>query len=113
MQGYFFAVEQGVDIVEFHNRMYRAVLKDGVNIEDSESLADYFIGLLDPALFRDVLLGGKYKQAALDANDYAYEKSDVWYVPAYRMEGRKLDSVGNVGVTKAQLAEFLCLPLQS
>jgi hypothetical protein len=31
----------------------------------------------------------------------------VWVVPAFRMDGRKLDSVGGVGVTKAQLDAFM------
>ena len=107
VQGLLYAVEKGADLRDFHGRMYRAALKDGVNIENPAALADYFKDLLDPAAFRDALRSGKYAQAVADANDYAYEQSGVWYVPAYRMDGRKLDAAGGVGVTKAQLAEFL------
>ena len=107
VQGLLYAMEQGIELLDFHERMYHAALKDKVNIEDPAALADYFKDLLDPAAFRDALMSGKYKQAGLDANDYAYEKSGVWFVPAYRMSGRKLDAAGGVGVTKTQLAEFL------
>ena len=107
VQGLLYALDQGVELLEFHERMYRAALKDKVDIENPTALADCFKGLLDPAAFRNALMSGKYKQAVLDANDYAYEKSGVWYVPSYRMDTRKLDAAGGVGVTKAQLADFL------
>ena len=87
--------------------IYSAALKDKINIEDAAELADYFKDMLDPAALREALSSGKYARAGLDANDYAYEKSGVWFVPAYRMDGRKLDAAGGVGVTKAHLAEFL------
>ena len=107
VQGLFYAIDQGADLIAFHERMYHAALKDKVNIEAPAALADYFGGMFDPVAFRDALQSGKYAQAVLDANDYAYEKSGVWFVPAYRMDGRKLDAAGGNGVTKAQLEEFL------
>jgi predicted DsbA family dithiol-disulfide isomerase len=107
VQGLFYAIEQGIDLRDFHDRMYRAAGKDGINIEDPAALADYFESLLNPAAFCAALQSGKYEQAVLDANDYAYEQSGVWFVPSYRMDGRKLDAAGGVGVTKSQLAEFL------
>ena len=42
-----------------------------------------------------------------EANGYVYEQSGVWVVPAYRLEGRKLDSIENIGITKQQLEVFL------
>ena len=107
MQGLFYALDHGVNIVKFHERMYSAALKDGADIESPAALAEYFKGMLDPASFCEALKSAKYAQAVLDANDYAYEKSGVWFVPAFRMDGRKLDAAGGKGVTKAQLEEFL------
>ena len=104
VQALIYAAEQGADLPEFHARMYNAALKDGVDIESPEALARCFEHL--PGL-RDALQSGRYAQAVIDANDYAYEQSGVWFVPAYRMGGRKLDAAGGKGVTKAQLAEFL------
>ena len=107
VQGLFYAAERGADLTDFHDRMYNAALKDNINIEDPAALADYFKDMFDPADFCGALSSGKYEQAVLDANDYAYEQSGVWFVPAYRMDGHKLDSAGGVGVSKAQLTEFL------
>ena len=36
-----------------------------------------------------------------------YDRSEAWGVPSYRIVGRKLDTIEDVGVTKGQLAEFL------
>jgi len=96
-----------INLSDFHDRMYRATLKDSVDIENPAVLADYFKDLLAPDAFCAALESGVYTKAALDANDYAYEQSGVWFVPSYRMDGRKLDAAGGVGVTKKQLADFL------
>jgi len=63
--------------------------------------------LLDPGDFLNALCGRKYVKMVNDANDYAYEQSGVWAVPSYRMDGKKLDAVEGVGVTRAQLEEFI------
>jgi hypothetical protein len=63
--------------------------------------------LLDVTDFIEALRSGAYKNAVNEANDYAYELSGVWAVPAYRIEGRKLDSIEGVGITKAQLDSFI------
>ena len=107
IQGMLYAREQGADLWEYHARMYEAAVKDRVNIEDPEVIAGRVHGLLDPAALLGALQSGGYTKAVADGNDYAYEQSGVWAVPAYRMDGKKLDSVENVGVTKQQLAEFL------
>ena len=107
IQGMFFALEQGADIWAYHEIMYRAALKDNIDIENIYALAACVEGLLDPDMFCTAISSGKYRKALVHANDYAYEKSGVWTVPAYRMNGRKLDSVEGVGVTKAQLLRFL------
>ena len=107
IQGMYYAVEQGADIWEYHERMYKAAIKDRVNIEDLKVVAGYVHGLLDPDAFLKVLHNGNYEKAVTEGNDYAYEQSGVWAVPAYRMDGRKLDSIEDVGVTKEQLARFL------
>ena len=62
--------------------------------------------MLNPASLV-ALHSGKYEKAVVDANDYAYEQSGVWIVPAYRIGGKKLDSIEDIGVTKNQLAELM------
>jgi predicted DsbA family dithiol-disulfide isomerase len=103
----FFALGQGVDIWDYHARMYKAALIDRVDIEDINVLAESVRGLLDTDTFRKSLQNGEYAEVQQDANRYAYEKSGVWAVPSYRMNCRKLDSVENIGVTKEQLAVFM------
>ena len=105
--GMFFVLEHGADIWEYHDRTYNAALKERVNIEDPEVVAGHAHGLLDTEDLFNALQNGTYAKAVADANDYAYEQSGVWVVPAYRMDGRKLDSIENIGVTKAQLLTFL------
>lgn len=107
IQGMYYAREQGADMWEYHNRMYGAAIKERVNIEDPEVVTGRIYGLLDPAEFLRMLQSGDYIKNVQDGNDYAYEQSGVWAVPSYRIDGRKLDSIENVGVAKQQLAEFL------
>jgi len=105
--GMYYAQEQGVDLWDYHARMYAAAVTERVNIEDPEVVAGRVHGLLDPAAFLAALQSGAYAKAVTDGNDYAYEQNGVWAVPAFRLDGRKLDSVENVGVTKQQLADFM------
>jgi predicted DsbA family dithiol-disulfide isomerase len=107
IQGLFFALDHGVDILAYHDRMFNAALKDHIDIEDINILADSVKGLLDIDDFRKSLKNGEYAKVQQDANHYAYEESGVWAVPSYRMNGRKLDSGENIGVTKEQLAIFM------
>ena len=107
IQGLFYALDRGADVWDYHARMYCAAVKERVNIEDKDVLAERVHGLLDPGAFLRTLESGKHEKAVTDANVYAYDRSGVWVVPAYRMGGRKLDSIEGVGVTKRQLAEFL------
>jgi len=107
IQGMFFAQDQGADLWEYHDRMFRAALTDRADIEDINVLSEYVRVLLDPVVFRQALRTGQYAQTQLNANRYAFEQSGVWVVPSYRMNGGRLDSVENIGVTKPQLASFL------
>lgn len=107
IQGYFFAAENGADIWAYHDRMYRAALKEHVDIENIDALSDYVRDLVDADAFRLVLRQGIYRRALTEANELAFERSGVWVVPAYRLEGRKIDAVEDVGVSKEQLRRFL------
>lgn len=107
IQGYFFASEHGVDPLEYHNRMYQAALKDRIDIENIDVLADYVSDLVDKEAFAKALREGTYLEALNEANSLAFERSGVWVVPAYRMDGKKLDAAAGIGVSKEQLQEFL------
>ena len=107
IQGFFYAQKRGADLWDYHDRMFRAALRDRVNLENPDALAAAVEGLLDPEEFRRSLLSGEYLAAQHEANGYAYDQSGVWAVPAYRMNGMRLDSVENIGVAKEQLSRFL------
>ncbi len=107
IQGYFYAVDNGVDILEYHKRMYQAALKEHVNIEDIDALTDYVSDLVDADDFRQSLRLGSYSGKLDESNKLAFEHSGVWVVPAYRLGALKLDAVENVGVSKEQIRHLL------
>jgi len=107
IQGMFFAADQGVNLWEYHERMYDLILNRRVNVEDIDTLSENVADLLDAEAFREALTDGKYVKALREANHYAFSQSGVWVVPAYRMDGRRLDAVEDVGVSKAQLRALL------
>lgn len=107
IQGMFFALENGVDLFKYHERAYALLLKQRVDVEDISVLAAGFSDILDAERLREALLEGRYQAVQENANDYAYEQSGVWAVPAYRLAGKRLDAVENVGVQKEQLKKIL------
>lgn len=107
IQGYFFVRENGADVLAYHDRMYRAALKDRIDIESIDVLTDSVRDLVDTDAFRLALQQGTYQKALAESNRLAFERSGVWVVPAYRMEDRKIDAIENVGVSKEQLRHFL------
>ena len=108
IQGLFYAIDNGADIWGYHDRMFNAAIKERANIEDPEVLAVHVQDLLDPKAFLSVLQSGAFNKAVSDTNDYAYEQSGVWVLPAFRMEKHKLDAIEGIGVTKAQLEALIC-----
>ena len=107
IQGYFYAVDHGIDILKYHDRMYQAAQKDRVNIEDMDALSEYVSDLADEDDFRLSLLQGTYRDKLEESNQLAFEHSGVWAVPAYRMGTLKLDAVENVGVSLEQIRGLL------
>jgi len=107
IQGMFYAIEQGTDIWEYHKRMYNAALVDRVDIENPAELAKVVEDLLNMSDFLNAITSGKYEKELQNANNYAFRQSGVWVVPAFRMDGRKLDSIEDIGVTRKQLEDFL------
>jgi len=107
IQGMLFAADQNVDLWAYHERAYSLILKRRVNVENIEVLSGCFSDMLPTDALKEALISEKYKRAQLDANDYAYEQSGVWAVPAYRMNGMRIDSIENVGVPIEQMKAFL------
>lgn len=107
IQGYFYAVDKGADILEYHERMYQAAQKDHINIEDIDVLSEYVSDLVDADDFRLSLQQETYRGKLDESNKLAFEHSGVWAVPSYRMGALKLNAVENVGVTKEEIRDLL------
>ncbi len=107
LQGMYFALQNGVDANAYHERLYAAVHVDRIDVEDPAALADYVQDLTDKDLYLKALTDGTYKQIQEDGNDYAYEENEVWFLPALRMDGKKLDAEGGIGVSADAIVDFL------
>jgi predicted DsbA family dithiol-disulfide isomerase len=107
-QSYYIAQELGVDMPAFHAVMYQAISIERQNVEDPEVLCNILKNIVDTKKFREILDSGKYAAQIDTNNDLAYEKSGVWYIPAFRMaDGRKLDAKGGIGIKPEELQSFL------
>ena len=106
-QSYYIAREMGADMSAFHAAMFQAIAVERKNVEKGEVLCEILKGIVDTDTFRAVLESGKYAKQVDENNDLAYEKSGVWFVPAFRMNGKNLDAQGGVGISKEELSQFL------
>jgi predicted DsbA family dithiol-disulfide isomerase len=105
-QSYYIAKELGADMLRFHAAMFKAIAIERQNVEKSEVLCDILEGIVDRGTLRSMLESGKYAKQIDENNDLAYEKSGVWYVPAFRMNGKKLDAQGGIGISPQELQDF-------
>ena len=103
----FYARDNGLDLPAYHKLMYDAAHVSKINLEDIGAVSEHVKNFTDAEKFKNALAGGAYIDELNEANDYAYEKQGVWYIPAYRMNGKKLDSEGGAGITRKKLEGFL------
>lgn len=106
-RGMYVAQEHDVDIIDYHHKMYEAALTDRADIEDLRVVSDVMDSLLDSETFFKTLSGGAYGDRLAENNRLAWSEYRFAAVPSYRMNGKLLKSVENIGVTKEMLAEFL------
>jgi hypothetical protein len=83
------------------------VFDNCVDIQDPAALAETVGDLFVASDFEAVLRTDAYIDKLTAGNAYAYDKMSVWYVPAFRMDDRKLDAVAEVGVSREQIRTFL------
>ncbi|GHV31291.1 hypothetical protein AGMMS4952_19730 [Spirochaetia bacterium] len=111
-QAYYIARDLNADLPKFFTAMFQAIAIERRNVEKVDVLVDIVKGIVDGAKFKAILESGKYAKQVDENNDLAYEKSGVWFVPAFRMKRadgseKKLDAQGGVGVSKEQVKAFL------
>ena len=112
IQAFYIAGELGADMAAFHKAMFQAVSIERKNVEKGEVIAEILKGIVDGGKFLEILKSGKYASKVDENNDLAYEKNEVWFVPAFRAPGGgkgtpRLDAKGGVGVSREELKEFL------
>ena len=103
----FFALEQEVDLHEFHSRMYRAIHTDRVAYEDPNAIADIADGLLDREALLAALSNEAYEDRLTENNRLAWEVYDLNALPSFRMNGELLKAKLRIGVSKEDLAAFI------
>jgi predicted DsbA family dithiol-disulfide isomerase len=110
-QSYYIARELGADMPKFHAALFQAIAIERQNVEKAEVLCAILKGLVDAGKFKAILESGKYAKQVDENNDLAYEKSGVWFVPAFRLETaggeKKLDAQGGIGVSRDAVRDFL------
>jgi predicted DsbA family dithiol-disulfide isomerase len=107
VQAFYIICELNADISAFHSAMYDSVVIQRKDVEKKEIVTDIVKDIVDPVKFLNILESGKYADKANQNNDFAYEKSGVWVVPAFRLNNQKLDATGGIGVTDLQISDFL------
>lgn len=107
IQGMFYALEHEADILAYHEIMYRAALKDRINVEDINVLSKAASALFDRDDFYHAIKTGRYEKEQKEANRYAYMQTGIMVVPSYRMNGGELNSAEDIGVTKERLRDFI------
>jgi len=106
-RGMYFALDLGADILEYHDRMYCAAVKNRADIEDLRIVSELTDSLLDSDAFYAALSGGAYLNRLLENNRFAWETYCFPAVPSYRMNGKLLKSIENIGVSIQRLADFI------
>jgi len=106
-QSYYIAKELGADMKAFHAAMFQAIAIEKQDVEKPEVLCSILKNIVDTAKFLPLLTSGKYAKQVDENNDLAYNKSEVWFIPAFRTNGKKLDAQGGIGITPEDLGAFL------
>jgi len=110
-QAYYIGRELGADMPALFKALFQGIAVEKQNVEDHGILVNLLKGVVDREKFLTILKSGKYAAQVNDNNDLAYEKNEVWFVPAFRIPGNKsaprLDAKGGVGVTREEIKDFL------
>lgn len=106
-RGMFFARDRGVDLLEYHHRIYRAIWTERLEIEDLHVIAQAVKDILDPDAFYTTLSQGTYLDNLAENNRLAWEVHEFPAVPSLCVGRQKLVSIEDVGITKSQLKAFL------
>lgn len=107
-QGMYAAADMGMDLWDYHQRMYKAAINDGVNIESAEALSGALGEALDAKRFSEALKSHIYADQIERNNHQAYDECGVWAVPSFILsDGRRLDAREGVGIQFKELEDLM------
>ncbi len=112
VMGMYFCEEHGIDLLTYHQAIYKAIYIYQINYENAKELVGGIKSILkgDEALaqeFVEALTEGRYKEQVLSNNRYAWVDLDLPAVPSLLMEGKLLKAVPGYGITRKQIKSFL------
>ena len=107
VRGMLYAKEIGVEILDYHKKVYEAIFEKRENIENPQILAEVVAELINPEAFLGMLNEGKYEKELYENNKLAWETYAFPAVPSFYMNGEKLTAVPNVGLTKEAMKTFI------
>ncbi|MCL2420784.1 MAG: DsbA family protein [Defluviitaleaceae bacterium] len=87
LQGLYFVLDNGVDVWQYHQRVYDMIFKDRTYTQDVDSFVKAFDGFLDTAALAEALKSGKYTDKLKESNQFAFTVTGVHVVPTYRTDG--------------------------
>ena len=106
-QAMYVAQDMGFDIWEFHALMYKAAINDDINIESAGVLSEALGKHMDKKKVFEALQNGVYEAQVEANNRRAYDLNGVWAVPAFRLNGEKLDAKEGIGISFQELNDFM------
>ena len=110
IQAFYIAQELGADMDKFHNTLFQKASIENQNVRSSKVLADLLESIVNKEKLLEIIESGKYASKVGENNDLAYEKDNVWFLPAFRVPGAenpRLDAQGGIGITAEDMKEFL------
>lgn len=108
IQGLYYALEHGFDAWAYHNRIFKAIFEERLDVENADVLSECVKELgINADDYKNALENGKYLQIQKDNNRYAWEINGLHAVPSYKMNGERLNSRDGRPVSESRLAEFL------
>ena len=110
IQAFYIAEELGADLNALHTALFKAVVLEGRDVEKGEVLADILKGIIESEKLLALLKNGKFAPRVSENNTLAYDKNEVWYLPAFRVPGSgapRLDAKGGIGVSSEEIKGFL------
>lgn len=106
-RGMYIAAETLDDLSVYHEKIFNTIHHNHIDIENPEIVASTVKNFLDPDHFLKLLSEGKYI-SELNANN-----QDAWFthqfsaVPSLVMNGEKLVSVENIGLSRQAIIDFI------